>query len=118
MNELLTELDRWWPVLGVLATVFYGWGIYHLSRRFATKEEYAAVKTEQESMSGRLDELERRMETVPDAGTMHRILLSLEELRGDMKSLGTRMDGMETSISGMKNQINILVQHHLENSKI
>lgn len=118
MNELLTELDRWWPVLGVLATVFYGWGIYHLSRRFATKEEYAAVKTEQESMSGRLDELERRMETVPDAKTLHKIALSLMELRGDMKEVRGRMDGMETSISGMKNQINILVQHHLENSKI
>lgn len=118
MTDFLTELDRWWPVLGILATVFYGWGIYHLSRRFATKEEYEAVRTEQESMAGRLEELEKRMETVPDAKTMHRIQLSLEELRGDMKSLGSRMDGMETSISGMKSQINILVQHHLENSKI
>ena len=46
MTDFLTELDRWWPVLGVIATLFYGWGIYHLSRRFVTKEEYAAVRTE------------------------------------------------------------------------
>lgn len=118
MTDILTKLDRWWPVLGILATVFYGWGIYHLSRRFATKEEYEAVRTEQENMSGRLEELEKRMETVPDAKTMHRIQLSLEELRGDMKSIGSRMDGMENAISGMKSQINILVQHHLENSKV
>ena len=32
MTDILTELDRWWPVLGIVATVFYGWGIYHLSR--------------------------------------------------------------------------------------
>ena len=118
MTDLLTELDRWWPVLGILATVFYGWGIYHLSRSFATKEEYRAVRTEQESISGRLGKLEKRMETVPDANMMHAIELSLTELRGDVKEIRGRMDGMETSISGMKNQINILVQHHLENSRV
>ena len=118
MADILTELDRWWPVLGILATAFYGWGIYHLSRRFATREEYEAVRTEQENMSGRLGELEKRMETAPDARTMHAIELSLTELRGDMKEICGRMDGMETSISGMKNQINMLVQHHLENSRV
>lgn len=118
MTDFLTELDRWWPLLGIFATAFYGWGIYHLSRRFATKEEYEAVKTEQETISGRIEELERRMETVPDAKMMHAIELSLTELRGDVKEIRGRMDGMETSISGMKNQINILVQHHLENSRV
>ena len=34
MADILTELDRWWPVLGILATLVYGWGVYHLSRRF------------------------------------------------------------------------------------
>ena len=102
MTDFLTELDRWWPVLGVIATLFYGWGIYHLSRRFVTKEEYAAVRTEQESMSGRLESLERRMETVPDSETMHRIALSLAEVRGDMKAVRNRMDGMDTSIGGIK----------------
>ena len=118
MTDILTELDRWWPLLGILATVFYGWGIYHLSRRFATREEFRAVKTEQEDMSARLELLERRMETVPDAKTLHKIALSLMELRGDMKEVRGRMDGMETTISCIKNQINILVQHHLENSKV
>lgn len=118
MTGILTELDRWWPVLGILATLFYGWGIYHLSRRFATKEEFSGVKSEQTDMSERLELLERRMETVPDTVTMHRIALSLSELRGDMKEMRGRMDGVETSISGIKNQINLLVQHHLENSRI
>lgn len=117
MTDILTELDRWWPVLGILATAFYGWGIYHLSGRFATKEEYEAVKTEQETISGRLEELERRMETVPDSETMHKIQLSLMELRGDMKAVCSRMDGMETSIMGLKNEISMLLEHHLENSR-
>ena len=98
--DILTELDRWWPVLGILATLVYGWGVYHLSRRFATRAEH-----------------QRRMETVPDGKTMHAIQLSLEELRGDMKAIGTRMDGMKTSVSGLENQIAMLVQHHLENSR-
>ena len=60
MTDILTELDRWWPLLGILATVFYGWGIYHLSRRFATREEFRAVKTEQEDMSAGLVHLQSR----------------------------------------------------------
>ncbi len=117
MTDILTKLDRWWPVLGILATVFYGWGIYHLSRRFATREEFRTIKEEQETISGRLEELERRMETVPDAQTMHKIELSLTELRGDMKAICSRMDGMETSIVGLKNEISMLLEHHLENSR-
>lgn len=117
MTDILTELDRWWSVLGIFATAFYGWGIYHLSGRFATKKEYEAVKTEQETISGRLEELERRMETVPDSETMHKIQLSLMELRGDMKAVCSRMDGMETSIVGLKNEISMLLEHHLENSR-
>ena len=117
MTDILTELDRWWPVLGILATVFYGWGIYHLSRRFATREEFRTIKEEQETISGRLEELERRMETVPDAQTMHKIELSLTELRGDMKAICSRMAGLETSIVGLKNEISMLLEHHLENSR-
>ncbi len=117
MTDLLLELDRWWPVLGIAATVFYGWGIYHLSRRFVTKEEYENAKTEQDAIAERLELLERRMETVPDGETMHKIALSLAEVRGDMKAVRNRMDGMETAIAGIKEQVNMLVQHHLENSR-
>ena len=34
MTDILTELDRWWPVLGVFATVFYRWAIIHWSSMF------------------------------------------------------------------------------------
>ena len=111
MADILTELDRWWPVLGILATLVYGWGVYHLSRRFATRAEH------HDTQKTVAEQLERRMETVPDGKTMHAIQLSLEELRGDMKAIGTRMDGMKTSVSGLENQIAMLVQHHLENSR-
>lgn len=117
MTDILTELDRWWPVLGIFATVFYGWGLYHLSRRFATQEEFGTMEAEQKVLSGRLDDLERRMETVPDSETMHKIALSLAELRGDMRGLSGRMDGMETSLSGLKNEIGMLIEHHLEGGR-
>ena len=116
--NVIDEINRWWPVLSIIATLACGWCLYQLSRRFVSKDEHEALHGTVRGLGGRVDVLERRMETVPDAGTMHAIQLSLEELRGDMKAIGTRMDGMETSISGMKGQIKILVQHHLENSKV
>lgn len=117
MNTLLDEINRWWPVLGVFATAFYGWGLYHLSARFATKGDVETMIEEQEAIVSRLDDLERRMETVPDSETMHKIALSLAELRGDMRGLSGRMDGMETSLAGLKNEIGMLIEHHLEGAR-
>ncbi len=57
------------------------------------------------------------METVPDNETMHKIALSLSELRGDMKEMRGRMDGMETSMVGLKNEISMLIEHHLESGR-
>ena len=87
MTDILTELDRWWPVLGILATLVYGWGVYHLSRRFATKYEHDGLAGCVSGLAGRVDDLERRMETVPDGKTMLGIQLLLKEQRGDMKAL-------------------------------
>ena len=101
-------LSRHWPA---------GGACNQLSRRFVSKGEHEAVKAEQEIISERLDVLERRMETVPDGKTLHNIQLSLEELRGDMKAIGAHMDGVETSVAGLKNEISMLVQHHLENAR-
>lgn len=117
MNTLLDEINRWWPVLGIFATAFYGWGLYHLSARFATKKEFEAMIEEQETITDRLEKLERRMESVPDSDALLGIQLSLAELRGDMRALSGRMDGMETSLVGLKNEITMLVEHHLEGAR-
>ena len=117
MNTLLDEINRWWPVLGIFATAFYGWGLYHLSARFATKREFETMIEEQEVIAGRLEKLERRMESVPDSDTLLAIQRSLAELRGDMRALSGRMDGMETSIAGLKHEIAMLFEHHLENGR-
>ena len=34
-----------------------------------------------------------------------------------MKAVRNRMDGMDTSIGGIKEQINMLVQHHLDQER-
>lgn len=125
---VLDEFNRWLPLLSGLAALLWPFVLYHLSGRFVGKADFeallaargterAADRAAREEIAGRIDALERRMETVPDARDMHAIQLSLEELRGDVKSLDARMEGLETSISGLENQIAMLVQHHLEISK-
>ena len=115
--NIIDEINRWRPVLSILATLACGWCLYQLSRRFVSKDEHNAVKAEQESIAGRLDVLERRMETVPDGKTMLGIQLLLKEQRGDMKALEARLEGIESGMVGLKNQIDMLIQHHLEGSK-
>lgn len=115
--NIMDELNRWWPLLSIAATLVCGWCLWQLSRRFVSREEHSAVLEAQSVLSRRVDTLEKRMETVPDNETMHKIELSLTELRGDMKAVCSRMDGMETSITGLKNEISMLLEHHLENSR-
>ena len=55
MADILTELDRWWPVLGILATLVYGWGVYHLSRRFATRAEHHDTQKTVAELGDRVD---------------------------------------------------------------
>ena len=55
--------------------------------------------------------------TVPDGKTMLGIQLLLKEQRGDMKALEARLEGIESGMVGLKNQIDMLIQHHLEGSK-
>ena len=125
---ILDEFNRWLPLLSGLAALLWPFALYHLSRRFVGKADFetllavrgrerAADREAREGIAGRVGALERRMETVPDAKDMHAIQLSLGELRGDVKSLDARMEGLEASISGLENQIAMLVQHHLEISK-
>lgn len=115
--NIMDELNRWWPLLSIAATLVCGWCLWQLSRRFVSREEHSAVLEAQSALSRRVDTLEKRMETVPDNKTMHKIELSLTELRGDMKAVCSRMDGMETSLMGLKNEISMLLEHHLENSR-
>lgn len=115
--NFMDELNRWWPLLSIAATLVCGWCLWQLSRRFVSREEHEAVMEAQSALTRRVDDLEKRMETVPDAATMHKIELSLTELRGDMKAVCSRMDGVETSIAGLKNEISMLLEHHLENSR-
>ena len=117
MNNFIDEINRWLPFLGGIATLLWPFILFQLSKRFVGKAEYESMKTAQGEVVARLEELERRMETVPDGKTMHVIQLSLEEMRGDVKALDASMDGIETSISGLREQISMLVQHHLENSR-
>ena len=117
MNTLLDEINRWWPLLSIAATLACGWCLWQLSRRFVSREEHEAILEAQDTLESRVEKLERRMETVPDNETMHKIALSLSELRGDMKEMRGRMDGMETSMLGLKNEISMLIEHHLESGR-
>lgn len=117
MSKLLEEINRWWPLLSIAATMVCGWCLWQLSRRFVTREEYIANLEAQESLICRVEKLEQHMENVPSNETLHKIELSLTELRGDMKALCSRMDGMENSITRLKNEISMLLEHQLDTNR-
>lgn len=111
---LIDLINEYASLIGLVAPPLCGWIWWSAKKSFAGKNEVTAMQTAQTAILARLESLEAN---VPDNQTMHKIELSLTELRGDMKAVCGRMDGMETSIVGLKNEISMLLEHHLENSR-
>lgn len=118
--DYLKTLYQVWPVLTVIAALVAGWGMWVLSQRFVPRAEHSAVKLGIDALSVRVAnlesgvaELEGCVRKMPDADTMVKIQLGLEAQRGDMKALRAEINGVHTAVDALKNNTDMLVQHHL-----
>ena len=114
MADILTELDRWWPVLGILATLVYGWGIYRLSQSFVTRTEHEALQArladmEKDANAARqeLYILGARLEGLPRAEAIAELRVDGAELRGELEGLKGIMGRVEYTLS-------LLTEHHMK----
>ena len=112
--DILTELDRWWPVLGILATFIYGWGIYRLSQSFVTRTEHEALQArladiEKDANAARqeLYILGARLEGLPRAEAIAELRVDVAELRGELEGLKGIMGRVEHTLS-------LLTEHHMK----
>lgn len=103
---LATLLSDWVSVVSYVGPPLCGWVWWSARQKFALKDVV-------EALSSRTAVLELTIKDVPDGQTMLRIQLALEELRGDMKAQDAKMDGVLSSVDALKNNTEMLIQHHL-----
>lgn len=119
----IDEIRAIWPFLSVLTTIFSvlatlaaGFCLYHLNKRFASKDDHAVLRSTQNNHAERIGLLERRVEMMPDSETMHKIQLSIQEIRGDFKAQQAQMSGISDSIEVMRQSVDRLVHVHMKDS--
>ena len=104
---LMEIANDWLPVLTYVGPPLCGWIWWSANQRFAKHEDVSAL-------SSRLASVEAGLKELPDAATMHKVELALEEIRGDMRAQRARMDGMDTHLCAINNNVEMLVQNHMK----
>ncbi len=100
------------------------WGWWSLKRVFVSYEALDRYKTQ---MGDRLAEIERqqmataaarkrlegRLDQLPTAREMQAIFLALKELEGDVKSMDSKIEGLDHATSRLERSLDLLTESHL-----
>lgn len=100
-------VNDWLPTLTYIGPPLCGWIWWSANQRFAKREDISALHS-------RLASVETKLDDLPDAATMHKVELALEEIRGDMRAQRARMDGMDTHLCAINTNVEMLVQNHMK----
>ncbi|SIO94804.1 DUF2730 family protein [Vibrio spartinae] len=90
------ELIRtWWPILATALNVLFLLICFVLVKTFARKEDLQALKERQDKMASEHDALEKRVSQLPDHDEVSDLKLSIESLRGDIREIRPKLDGLD-----------------------
>ena len=104
---LMEIANDWLPVLDICRPAAVRLDLVERQPAFRQAEDVSAL-------SSRLASVEAGLKELPDAATMHKVELALEEIRGDMRAQRARMDGMDTHLCAINNNVEMLVQNHMK----
>ena len=121
IEEHIDKIVTWWPLLTLAGYVILGFLLWHLSKSFVKREEHEALKIEVDAVRGCVDDVSRgvntiqhRLELLPAARDLNKILLSLEELRGTQKELVAKMNGQEEVLKRIEHPVQLLMAAHMD----
>ena len=128
--------------LSVLQSVTSGvvvWGWWTIRRLFVLQADYDAAQQETNRRLDAIEEkqtrrdsdiaaLREKLEAIPGKDSIHALeikmadiqaemLRSNEEVRGGMRAVEARINGVDTRLAALSNQLDMIIQHHVESSK-
>ena len=80
-------IPRWWSVITTLVALLATVAMLWLSKTFARREELSKVESKMADVSGRVSNLEEKVESLPTVEEMNSLRLEMAEMRGDIKAL-------------------------------
>lgn len=111
---MLAFISEWASILVLIAQGVFAWWWWSMRRSFVGKEkcaEHCAV------FERRLIKVEAELEDTPDPVDTSPILVALEQLRGEVKTIGAKVDGQGQIISRLDKGLDRLTDHHLRGDR-
>lgn len=114
---IIKDILELWPLLGAIATILAGAGLWWLTKRFMPRETCTSCR---ETISLRIDGVETRINGVeanaatvrdmvsrmPTSQDLNDLRLTIERLNGDYRVMQATMDGQGAILKRMEYQLN------------
>lgn len=105
-----------WPILMLAGGIIMAALYWHLSKRFVKREEHEAMKVDVkglqvsvDSLGGKMSSIMTRLDNLPSAGEVNKILLGLEELRGSQRELTATIKGQEEVLKRIEHPVQLMM---------
>lgn len=128
--------------LSVLQSVTSGvvvWGWWTIRRLFVLQTDFDesqkrinerldAIEEKQTRRDSDIAALREKLEAIPGKDDMHamdvklasmqsEMLRSNEQVRGSIRAVEARLNGVDTRLAALSSQLDMIIQHHVENSR-
>ena len=131
--------EHWLGMLQTATSMLVLWGWWSLKRLFVTREDFSntqaetdarfnVIEAKQAQRDNDISALREKLESIPGKDFIHALeikmadiqaemLRSNEEVRGGMRAVEARINGVDTRLAALSNQLDMIIQHHVETSK-
>lgn len=106
MTDFLTFINQYGMALLMVGQIALAIAFLYFKDKFAPKGVEKANEKEIDSLDRRVTVLETRMDNLPTADDLHRLEKQICDLRGDLHSVDTKLDGKNGLIERLELQVN------------
>lgn len=93
------------------AALIYGYLLVRFRTEFATAAKVTTLEAQIKVSEQRLENVEAALRHLPSREDTHQLALSLADLRGDLRSVAARLDGIEKVMSTTSRRVELIDEH-------
>ena len=126
--EIINAISAYWDIITFAGTVVIAAVLYWLSTRFVAKADCAkcqagldtavdeietrltAIENVQASRTAVQEQLRLKLDALPTTDDIYKLGLSVKDVRGDIKAVDTRMDGLSHTISRLEKAVDMFTE--------
>lgn len=120
----INEFSRWGWLIVLALNLVGGWGMWSLHRKFVTRDDCVTssekIRKRQSDMENALYEAKvrndafiERLSHLPSSKDFHNLTVVVERFGGDLRALGSKMDGQAGLMSRIEKTVDILNEVHM-----